>query len=93
MTDTVTHKLIRSHLADGKVEPGEAVALAIDQVLSHDATGPLTALQLEAMGLDEVRPKTVVAYVDHLMLEDGPRNADDHVMWESAAQRFGMWSS
>jgi aconitate hydratase len=62
-------------------------------VLSHDATGPLCALQLEAMGLDEVRPKTVVAYIDHLMLEDGPRNADDHVMWESAAQRFGMWFS
>jgi len=27
------------------------------------------------------------------MLGDGPRNADDHVMWKSAAQRFGMWFS
>jgi aconitate hydratase len=93
MGETVTHKIIRNHLAGGIPDPGEPVALSIDQVLSHDATGPLCALQLEAMGVDEVRPKTVVAYIDHLMLEDGPRNADDHVMWESAAQRFGMWFS
>jgi aconitate hydratase len=93
LADTVTHKLIRSHLAHGKLEPGASVALAIDQVLVHDANGPLCALQLEAMGVDEVRPKIVVAYIDHLMLQDGPRNADDHVMWESAAQHFGMWFS
>jgi aconitase A len=34
-----------------------------------------------------------VAYTDHLLLEADHRNADDHVLLESAARRFGMWYS
>ena len=52
----VAHKLIESHLVDGEMVPGEEVSVRVDQVLTHDATGPLIALELEAMGLDEIRP-------------------------------------
>ena len=47
---------------------------------------PLCALQLETKGASEV----VVTYINHLMLEDGPRDAQDHLLQESAAQSFGM---
>jgi aconitate hydratase len=92
-TRNVARKVIESHLVDGEMMPGEEVAIRIDQVLTHDATGPLIALELEAMGLDEVRPELAVGYVDHLLLQGDSKNADDHLFLQSACQRFGMWYS
>src|ERR671917_2546550 len=45
------------------------------------------------MGLDEVRPELAVGYVDHLLVQDDSKNADDHLFLRSACQRFGMWYS
>src|ERR671938_1050195 len=89
----VALKLIESHLVSGGMTPGEEVSIGVDQVLIHDASGPLIALELESMGLDEVRPELVVGYVDHLLLQDDSKNADDHLFLRSACQRFGMWYS
>ena len=33
MGETLTHKLIRSHLADGSMNPGDEVAIRMDQAL------------------------------------------------------------
>ena len=93
MAENLARKLIAGHLVDGDLAPGSEIALRIDQILTHDAGGPLCVLQLEAMGLDQVRPPLAVAYVDHLLGENDSRNADDHLLLESAAQRFGMWFS
>jgi aconitate hydratase len=73
--------------------PGEEVSIHVDQVLTHDATGPLIALELEAMGLDEIRPELAVGYVDHLLIQGDSKNADDHLFLRSACRRFGMWYS
>jgi predicted aconitate hydratase len=89
----VARKLIESHLVDGEMVPDEEVSIRVDQVLTHDATGPLIALELEAMGLDEIRPELAVGYVDHLLLQGDAKNADDHLFLRSACQRFGMWYS
>ena len=89
----VARKVIESHLVDGEMMPGEEVAILIDQVLTHDATGPLIALELEAMGLDEVRPELAVGYVDHLLLQGDSKYADDHLFLESGCERFGLWYS
>src|ERR671932_132534 len=89
----VPRKLIEPPLIDGEMVPGEEVAIRVDQVLTHDATGPLIALELEAMGLDEIRPELAVGYVDHLLVQDDSKNADDHLFLRSACQRFGMWYS
>lgn len=59
-----------------------------DQVLTHDSTGTLVFLQLEAIGLKRVTPFTVV-YIDHNLLQVGFRNADDHRYLREAARRFG----
>lgn len=80
----VTRKLIESHLIDGEMTSEEEVSICIDQVLCHDATGPLIALELEAMGLNEIRPELAVGYVDHLLLQGDSKNADDHLFLRSA---------
>ena len=90
---SAAYKLIESHLVDGEMVPGEEVSIRVDQVLTHDATGPLIALELEAMGLDEIRPEFAVGYVDHLLIQGDSKNADDHLFLRSACQRFGMWYS
>ena len=59
-----------------------------DQVLTHDSTGTLIFLQLEAIGLKRVKPFTVV-YIDHNLLQAGFRNADDHLYLKGAARKFG----
>lgn len=93
MAENLTRKLIADHLVDGQMAPGSEIALRIDQILVHDATGPLCALELEAMGLDGIKAPLAVAYTDHLLLEADNRNADDHLLLQSAARRFGMWYS
>jgi aconitate hydratase len=90
---SVAGKLIETHLVDGEMIVGEEVSLQVDQVLITDATGPLVALELEAMDLDEIRPELAVAYIDHLLVQGDPKNADDHLFLRSACQRFGMWFS
>ena len=85
----VASKLIESHLVEGEMVPGEEVSIHVDQVLTHDATGPLIALELEAMGLDEIRPELAVGYVDHLLLQGDSKNADDHLFCAARASASG----
>ncbi|AKU90065.1 aconitate hydratase [Vulgatibacter incomptus] len=89
----VSHKLIRSHLVKGQMVPGEEIALRIDQTLTQDATGTLVMLELEAMGLDRVRTELSAQYVDHNIVQEDFKNADDHLFLRSACQRFGLYYS
>jgi aconitate hydratase len=93
MGNNLARQLIADHLVEGEMRPGEEIALKIDQFLLHDGTGPLCALQLEAMGVEQISGDTAVAYCDHLLVEADSKNADDHILLQSAARRFGMWFS
>jgi aconitate hydratase len=93
MAMNVAHKLIRSHLVDGRMTPGEEVAIRIDQTLTQDATGTLVMLELEAMHLDRVKTELSAQYVDHNLIQEDFRNPDDHLFLQSACQRFGVWFS
>ncbi|MGI5488287.1 aconitate hydratase [Microtetraspora malaysiensis] len=89
----VTRKLIGAHLVDGVMTPGEEIGLRIDQTLTQDATGTMVMLELEALGLDRVRTRTSVQYVDHNLLQTDERNMADHLFLRSACHRFGIWYS
>jgi aconitate hydratase len=89
----VTQKLIRSHLAEGELLPGPEIGIRIDQTLTQDATGTLVMLELEAINLDRVRTEVSVQYVDHNLIQENFKNADDHLFLRSACQRFGVWFS
>ena len=86
----LTQKIIKEHLLEGAMEPGENIALRIDQTLTQDATGTMAFLQWEAMGLDRVRTDLSVSYVDHNTLQMGYRNADDHRYLRTVAARSGV---
>src|SRR6056297_3364029 len=90
MTENLTRKLIGACCAGDMPSPGKPVELEFRQTLTQDATGTLVALTLEAMGLDRVRTKLSVQYVDHNLLQQDARNADDHLFLLSAARRYGM---
>ncbi|MCP9292864.1 aconitate hydratase [Gracilimonas sediminicola] len=89
----VTQKLIKSHLVEGEMVPGEEIGLKIDQTLTQDATGTMVMLELEAMELDEAKTELSCQYVDHNLIQSDFKNPDDHVFLKSAAERFGMWFS
>lgn len=93
MADNVARKLIKSHLLEGSPEPGEDIALRIDQTLTQDATGTLVMLELEAMGIDRVKTELSAQYVDHNLLQTDFKNPDDHLFLRSACRRFGVWFS
>src|SRR5699024_10131093 len=93
MARNVTQKLIGDHLVSGEMKTGEEIGIRIDQTLTQDATGTLVMLELEAMGLDRVKTEISAQYVDHNLLQEDHKNADDHLFLQSAAQRFGLWFS
>lgn len=93
MNMNVTQKLIKSHLVHGAMKAGEEIGIRIDQTLTQDATGTLVMLELEAMGLDQVKTEVSVQYVDHNIIQEDSKNPDDHLFLRSACQRFGVWYS
>lgn len=93
MAANVAHRLIESHLIEGRMEPGAEIGLKIDQTLTQDATGTLAMLEFEAMRLPRVRTEVSVQYVDHNLLQADDRNASDHLFLRSACRKFGVWYS
>ena len=89
----VAQKLIASHLVTGDLTPGSEISIRIDQTLTQDSTGTMAYLHLEAMGVDKVRTKRSVAYIDHNMLQSGSENADDHKYIQTVAAKHGIWFS
>src|SRR5512138_846723 len=93
MALNVAQKLIRDHLLEGEMNPGEMIGIRIDQTLTQDATGTLVMLELEAMDLKRARTEVSVQYVDHNLIQTDYKNADDHLFLQSACERFGIWFS
>ena len=87
---TLAQKIIKSHLLSGQMTPGSEIGLRIDQTLTQDATGTMAYLQLEALGVDQVRTEKSVAYIDHNTLQTGFENADDHKYIQTVAQKHGI---
>jgi aconitate hydratase len=93
MGRNLVEKIIASHLVSGRMEPGEEIAISIDQTLTQDATGTLVYLELEAMGIERVVTELSVSYVDHNTLQTGCENADDHRYLRTVAARYGVFFS
>ncbi len=91
MGENLTRKIIKSHLAEGRMVPGEEVGLKIDQTLIQDLTGTQAVMHFEAMGLPRVRCKVSVAYADHNVLHIKPENMEDHIYLANACRKYGIW--
>lgn len=90
---TLAQKLIKSHLVEGEMIPGQEIGLKIDQTLTQDATGTMAYLEFEAMGVDRIKTERSVAYIDHNTLQTGFENADDHRYIQTVTKKHGIYFS
>ena len=89
---TLTEKIIYNH-TDGIPEKGKEFYLKIDNTLTQDATGTMAYLEFMSMGIDKVKTKRSVSYVDHNTLQTGFENADDHEFLKTVADKYGIYYS
>jgi aconitate hydratase len=90
MSKTVAEKVIAQHLSEGRMVSGEQIGLRIDHTLTQDSTGTLAYLEFEAMGVPHVKTKLSLSFVDHNMLQNDFRNADDHRYLQDVAAKYGI---
>jgi len=91
--DNLVYKILKTHIVEGELKAGEPISLKIDKTLTQDSTGTMAYLQLEAMGIDRVKTKKSVAFIDHNMLQQGFENADDHKFIQTVASKYGVYFS
>ena len=89
MGQSLAHKIIAAHLIEGEMSPGQDIALRIDQCLLQDATGTMVWQQFDQLGLPRVKPRVVVQYVDHNLIQESFENADDHLFLQSMCAKYG----
>ncbi len=88
--ENLTRKILAAHLVEGRLVPGEEIAIRIDQTLLQDATGTMAMLEFEALGLDRVKASLAAQYVDHNLLQTDNKNADDHKYLQTACLHYGI---
>lgn len=93
MARNLAEKILSSHIVEGELRKGSSIGIKIDETLTQDSTGTMAYLQLEAMGIDKVKTKRSVAFVDHNMLQQGFENADDHEFIKTVASKHGVYFS
>lgn len=89
----IVEKILLEHLVEGELKKGTTAGIRIDRTLTQDSTGTMAYLQLEAMGIDRVKTKKSVAFIDHNMLQQGFENADDHKFIQTIANKYGIYFS
>src|SRR3954468_13846542 len=90
MPDNLTRQILKEHLVDGDLSPGEPISLRINQTLLQDATGTMAFMQFEQLGVDRVRVERAVQYVDHNVVALDHKNPDDHRFLRALARRHGV---
>ena len=102
MALTLAEKLLQAHIVPEacpdtkftkgeKIERGCDIAIKIDQTLTQDATGTMTYLQFETIGIPRVKTELSVSYVDHNTLQTDFKNMDDHRYLQSIAAKYGLY--
>ena len=67
MGDSLTRKIIRSHMVKGSMTAGEDVFVKVDQTLTHDINAVMTYLGFEQLG-SPTQVKSSVSSLDHNLL-------------------------
>ena len=90
MPENLTRQILREHLVDGDLNPGEAISLKVDQTLLQDATGTMALMQFEQLEVPRVKVERAVQYVDHNVIQLDFKNPDDHRMLQALCRRYGI---
>ena len=90
MNKSLAEKVIAEHLVEGRMKLGEQIGLRVDHTLTQDSTGTLAYLEFEAMGVPRVKTKLSLSFVDHNMLQNDFRNADDLRYLQQVTAKYGV---
>ncbi len=90
MAENLTRQILRDHLAEGELKPGEPIGLRVDQTLLQDATGTMALMQFEQLGEPRVKVGRAVQYVDHNVVALDHKNPDDHRFLRALSRRHGL---
>jgi aconitate hydratase len=90
MAENLTRQILREHLVEGELRPGEPIALKVDQTLLQDATGTMACMQFEQLEVPRVKVARAVQYVDHNVIQLDFKNPDDHRMLQALARKYGI---
>ncbi len=85
----LTRKILETHLVEGRLVPGEEIAIRVDQTLIQDATGTMVWMQFRSFGIPRIKVPRCVTYVDHNLLQTDHRNPDDHLFLQSCCAKYG----
>lgn len=90
MNQNIFEKIVFENLLEGEMIVGNEIGVKVNQTLTQDALGPMVYLQFEALGIEKVFTELSVSYVDHLMGQFGPANADVHKYLSTVADKYGI---
>src|ERR1700730_14784868 len=90
MAENLTRQILREHLVDGELTPGQPISLRVDQTLLQDATGTMACMQYEQLEVPRVKVDRAVQYVDHNVIQLDFKNPDDHRMLQALARKYGL---
>jgi len=90
---TLTYKILSSHLVEGEIASGEEIGIRMDQTLTQDATGTTAFLLFESMGAGRVKTQLSASYIDHNIAGFGPENHNDHLYLQTVAAKTGVYHS
>lgn len=85
----LVQKILESHNLNYQ---SQELEIYPDQVMTPDSTATMVYLQLEAMGVKQVKPFSVI-YIDHNMLQVGHKNPDDHRYLLTVGKKLGAYIS
>ncbi|GAB4339812.1 MAG: aconitate hydratase [Candidatus Abyssubacteria bacterium] len=90
MAENLAQKLLKDHLVEGRMAPGEEIGIKVDQTLTQDATGTMCYLEFESLNIPRVKTELSVSYVDHNIIQTDYKNADDHLFLQTVAAKYGV---
>ncbi len=90
MGKSLAYKILEKNLLSGELKPGNEISVKVNQTLTQDSTGTMVYLQLEAMGITDIKTDLSVAYIDHNTLQSGFENADDHELYDLLLQNMAL---
>lgn len=93
MCENMVEKILKEHLVEGRLIPGEEITIKIDQVLTHDMNGVIPMLQLEDLGIERIAPSLGVCYIDHQVYQIDFRHSDDQRYLREMCKRLGLYYS
>ncbi len=91
MRETLTQKILKDHLIEGEVTPGQIIQCRVDIALGNDVTAPLAIQAFKELGLRKVfDPERIVLVPDHFVPNKDIAAATQAKTMRDFARQFGI---